>query len=218
MSLFTRRNFALALGMTVAAALTAGALIAATAKAAVGPAVGAAAPNFTGTTSLGTTLTLADYADQTVVLEWTNKGCPYVNKHYRSGNIPGLQAAAIADGVVWLQIVSSAPGKQGYVKGAEADAWNASMGAAPTAVILDPTGAIGHLYDARTTPQLFVIEEGALAYKGAIDSKATTRKADIETATPYVKDALAAVKAGEPVATPETKPYGCSVKYGSNPA
>lgn len=210
----TRRHLSLAAGMAAAVALTAGALIASTAEAA--PATGAAAPAFSGVTSKGETVSLADFAGKTVVLEWTNDGCPFVQKHYKTppSNMQTLQKSAAADDVVWLSVISSAPGKQGHVDGAGADALTASRGAAPAHVVLDADGTIGKLYGAKTTPHMFIITpDGKLAYDGAIDSKATAKVADIETATNYVSAALADLEAGKPVATPVSKPYGCSVKY-----
>ena len=178
--------------------------------------VDAPAPTFTATTADGKTVNLADYKGKTVVLEWTNHDCPYVKKHYGSGNIPTQQKAATAQGVVWLQVVSSAPGQQGFVDGATAQKLNADRGAAPTATLLDPKGELGKLYGAQTTPHLYVIKgDGTLAYKGGIDSIASPDKADIAKAEPYVTEALAAVAAGRKVEKASTRPYGCSVKYAS---
>jgi peroxiredoxin len=210
----TRRHLSLAAGMAAAVALTAGALIASTAEAA--PATGLAAPDFSGVTSAGETISLSDFAGKTVVLEWTNDGCPFVQKHYTSppSNMQTLQKSAAADDVVWISVISSAPGKQGFADGARADALTDERGAAPAHVVLDPDGTIGKLYGAKTTPHMFVISaDGALAYDGAIDSKATAKVSDIATATNYVTAALADIEAGRPVATPVSKPYGCSVKY-----
>lgn len=177
------------------------------------PTIGQPAPAFSGTDSNNKTLSLGDFADRTVVLEWTNNECPYVRKHYGSGNMQKLQTEAAAQGVVWLSIISSAPGKQGYVEGAEANALTKERGAKPTAVILDPKGTIGHLYDAKTTPHMFVIEKGTLAFMGGIDDIRSTSQEDIAKANNFVRAALADIKAGKPVATPESTPYGCSVKY-----
>jgi len=200
--------------MAAAVALTAGALIASTGTANAEAA--ANAPAFTGITSNGETVSLADFAGKTVVLEWTNDGCPFVKKHYAEPikNMQTLQADATADDVVWLSVISSAPGKQGHVDGAAANELTTSRGAAPSHVILDETGEIGKLYDAKTTPHMFVITaDGEVAYEGAIDSKKSANPADIEGATNYVTAALDSVAAGEPVETASTKPYGCSVKY-----
>jgi peroxiredoxin len=179
------------------------------------PAVDAPAPAFTATTAEGKPLALADFKGKTVVLEWTNHDCPFVKKHYDSGNMQAQQKEATAAGVVWLQVISSAPGQQGHVDGATAAKLNADRKATPSATLLDPSGALGRLYDAKTTPHLFVIRpDGALAYKGGIDSIASAKKEDIAKAEPYLKLALADVAAGRKVAQASTRPYGCSVKYG----
>ena len=178
--------------------------------------VDAPAPAFTATTADGKTVTLADFKGKTVVLEWTNHDCPYVKKHYGSGNMQAQQKAAIAQGVVWLQVISSAPGQQGHVDGATALRLNAERGAAATATLLDPAGDLGRLYGAQTTPHLFVIKpDGTVAYRGGIDSIPSADRADIPKAEPYVTEALAAVAAGRKVDKASTRPYGCSVKYAS---
>lgn len=177
--------------------------------------VDAAAPAFTATTADGKTVSLADYKGKTVVLEWTNHDCPYVKKHY-SGNMQSQQKAAAAQGVVWLQVISSAPGQQGHVDGAAAQKLNADRGAAVTATLLDPKGEIGKAYGAQTTPHMYVIKaDGTLAYKGGIDSIATSKVDDIAKAEPYLTEALAAVAAGRKVEKASTRPYGCAVKYAS---
>ena len=179
-------------------------------------AVGSAAPDFTLTDSNGKSATLAGYRGKTVVLEWSNPGCPFVQKHYRSGNIPGQQAAATKDGVVWLTINSGAAGKQGHLDGAGANAFVAQYKAAPSAYLLDGDGTVGKLYGARTTPHLYVIDaQGVLRYMGGIDSIASTDAEDLAKATQYVPQALAELKAGKPVSVPTSQPYGCGVKYGS---
>lgn len=179
------------------------------------PIIDKAAPTFSGTAADGTTISLADLKGKTVVLEWTNHDCPYVVKHYdKSSNIPNLQKAAVADDVVWLQVISSAPGKQGNVDGVTAIKLNEKRGATPSNTILDEEGSIGKLYNAKTTPHIFVINpEGVLVYKGGIDSIKTADPADISKATPYVKEALEALAAGKKIANPSTAPYGCSIKY-----
>ncbi|MEO1474854.1 MAG: redoxin domain-containing protein, partial [Pseudomonadota bacterium] len=164
----------------------------------------------------GETVSLSDFAGQTVVLEWTNHGCPFVQKHYDETykNMQGLQTAAADDGVVWLSVISSAPGKQGHVSPEEANELTTSRGAAPSAVIIDESGDIGRLYDAKTTPHMYIITgDGTLAYQGAIDSIKSARVSDIPEADNYVTAALDAVAAGEAVETAQTRPYGCSVKY-----
>ncbi|HEX3396614.1 MAG TPA: redoxin domain-containing protein [Steroidobacteraceae bacterium] len=178
------------------------------------PQIGQPAPDFTAVDSKGHTIHLSEYRGKIVVLEWTNADCPYTHKHYSSGNMQSMQALAQKNGIVWLTVVSSAPGKQGYVNGPAADALTQSRKAVPTAVLLDPLGAVGRLYAAKTTPHMFVIDkDGALKYMGGIDSMATTDEADIARAEPYLKEAMLAVAAGNPVAHPMTKPYGCSIKY-----
>ena len=214
--MFSPRNISLAAGMTAAVALTAGALIASTAQAEAETSPGEAAPAFTGIGADGETVSLADYAGKTVVLEWTNDGCPFVKKHYAMppANMQGLQASASADDIVWISVISSAPGKQGHMDGVSAKALNAERGADPAHVILDESGDIGRLYGAKTTPHMFVITQaGEIAYQGAIDSRPTTKLDDIDTATNYVTAALTSLEAGEPIEMANTKPYGCSVKY-----
>ena len=176
--------------------------------------VGDAAPQFTATASNGKTVHLADYRGKYVVLEWHNNGCPYVGKHYNSGNMQRLQKQWTSQGVVWLTILSSAPGKQGYVTANEENDYLAKMQAAPTAALLDPTGEIGHLFEAKTSPQMVVINsQGIMIYSGAIDDKPTTDLQDVPHATNYVSLALEQAMAGKPVQTAATRPYGCSVKY-----
>jgi peroxiredoxin len=176
--------------------------------------VGRPAPPFSATDSAGQVHRLADLRGKTVVLEWTNADCPYTRKHYSSGNMQNLQELARRRGVVWLSVISSAPGKQGYVSGPAADALTRSRHAAPTAVLLDPAGDLGRLYHAKTTPHLFVIDaKGELRYMGGIDSIATADVADIPKAEPYLKEALLSVVEDRPVAHPVTRPYGCSIKY-----
>jgi len=198
--------------LKLATAFLAGVLMTATAHAT--PEIGKPAPQFSAADSNGKTVTLSEYRGKIVVLEWTNDGCPYVKKHYGSGNMQSLQKDAAAKGIVWLSIVSSAPGKQGYVDGAAANELTKSRGASPAAVLLDPEGLIGHLYDARTTPHMFIVDQaGTLAYMGGIDDKPTSNPDDIASAKNFVRVALDEVMAGKPVAEAVTRPYGCSVKY-----
>jgi peroxiredoxin len=179
--------------------------------------VGQAAPDFTATASNGKTFRLGDYHGKYVVLEWHNNGCPYVGKHYKSGNMQRLQKEWTGKNVVWFTILSSAPGKQGYVTASEENAYLAKMQAAPTAALLDPNGEIGHLYDAKTSPQMVVINpEGIVIYDGAIDDKPTTDLSDIPAATNYVSLALEQAMTGKQVGMPSTRPYGCSVKYSDS--
>lgn len=178
--------------------------------------VGQAAPDFVGVDSLGNTHRLSDFRGKVVVLEWTNHQCPFVRKHYDSGNMQGLQTEAAAEGVVWLSVISSAPGAQGYVEAAQANDLTESRNASPTAILLDPAGEIGRLYDARTTPHMFVINpQGVVEYMGAIDSIPSADQADVATAENYVQAALTNVLTGQPVNPAVTQPYGCSVKYSS---
>ena len=189
-------------------------LVALAARAFAAPTVGAPAPAFTGTDTQGKKVSLADAKGKYVVLEWHNQGCPFVAKHYDSGNMQRLQKELTGKGAVWYTIISSAPGKQGHVTGAEEDAYVKEQGAAPTHVILDEDGAIGRLYGAKTTPHMFLIDDkGTLVYAGAIDDKPSTDKADVEGAKSYVRAAFDEAKAGKPVTTATTAPYGCSVKY-----
>lgn len=177
--------------------------------------VGKPAPAFTLTDLNGTSHNLSDFKGKTVVLEWVNPECPFVVKHYeKSGNMPALQKSATADGVIWLQINSAAAGKQGDYDAAAAKAWQAKTGTAATAYLRDPDGTVGKAYGAKTTPQLYVITaDGTLVYNGAIDSIRSSNADDIPKAENYLSAALAAVKAGQPVAKATTQPYGCSVKY-----
>ena len=178
--------------------------------------VGDPAPDFTGTDSNGQTHKLSDYRGKFVVLEWTNNGCPYTQKHYNSGNMQSLQKAWTGKGVVWFTVISSAPGEQGYMTAADENAYIGKVHADPTAAILDPTGTIGREYSARTTPHMFVIDpSGKLIYAGAIDDHPTPDPEDIKASKNYVSEALTEAMAGKPVATSSTRPYGCSVKYPS---
>jgi AhpC/TSA family len=215
----SRRRNRLAAAAVMAAAVTALGLMGVLDSAAAppfGPApqIGQPAPDFTATDSKGNPVHLREYYGKTVVLEWTNADCPYTRKHYTSGNMQSMQGLAQQNGVVWLTVISSAPGKQGYVNGPAADTLTQTRKALPTAVLLDPSGTVGHLYAAKTTPHMFVIDKnGTLQYMGGIDSLATSDVADIARAEPYLKEAMLAVVQGSPVAHPATKPYGCSVKY-----
>lgn len=175
---------------------------------------GEAAPDFKGVDSGGKTESLAQYRGKYVVLEWANKGCPYEQKHYNSGNMEKLQREWTAKGVVWLSVLSSAPGQQGNVSPAEENNYLRQMHAAPTAAILDPSGQIGRLYGAKTTPHMFVIDPaGKVVYEGAIDDAPSTDPSTVHAAHNYVAAALGESMAGKPVTTAVTRPYGCSVKY-----
>jgi hypothetical protein len=180
------------------------------------PVIDKPAPAFSGKTADGKTIELASLKGKTVVLEWTNHECPFVKKHYDSGNIPQLQKEATAKGIVWLQVISSAPGKEGFVDGATAINLNKQRGAAPSNTVLDPEGSIGKLYGAKTSPHLYIIDpQGVLVYKGGIDSIPSADKADIANAENYVKTALGELSAGKKISHASTQPYGCTVKYGS---
>lgn len=197
-----------------AAALLAGTAMAL--PAAASPEIGKPAPDFLAVDSNGKTVKLSDLRGKLVVLEWTNHDCPYVKKHYGASNMQATQRDAAADGAVWLSVISSAPGTQGYVQPAEANELTVKRGASPANVLLDPTGAIGKAYGAQTTPHMYMIgKDGALLYKGGIDDKPTANPADIATAKNYVRTALEAVKAGRAVDPAVTRAYGCTVKYSS---
>ena len=179
-----------------------------------GPVVGAKAPDFMLTDMNGEAYKLSDLRGKRVMLEWTNHGCPYVQKHYNTGNMQKTQRELTEDGVIWLSIISSAPGKQGHVNGEKAKELTTKRGAYPTTVLLDPEGLVGRQYNARTTPQMFLInEEGVLTYQGAIDDKPSANPKSVEGATNYALAAHVALKEGRPADPVTTTPYGCSVKY-----
>jgi thioredoxin-related protein len=176
--------------------------------------IGEAAPSFTATDTYGHQQSLAEYKGKYVVLEWHNQGCPYTKKHYDSGNMQKLQKLWTSKGVVWFTVISSAPGEQGYMTAAQENDYVKRIGAAPTAVLLDPNGNLGHLYGAKTTPHMFVINpQGQLIYDGAIDDKPTSDQSDIAGSNNYVTAALEESMSGKPVAMATSRPYGCSVKY-----
>jgi len=175
---------------------------------------GTPAPDFKGTDSNGVQHSLSEYRGKFVVLEWANKGCPYDQKHYLSGSMENLQKEWTAKDVVWLTVISSAPGEQGYVTPSEENTYLKTMHAAPTAALLDPTSAIARLYEAKTTPHIFIIDPtGKLIYQGALDDKPTTEQADLKGARNYLNETLTEAMAGKPVPVASTRPYGCSVKY-----
>ena len=180
----------------------------------VGPALGEPAPLFELNDLDGRPVSLASFKGKYVVLEWTNYDCPFVKKHYSSGNMQSLQQKNVADGVIWLVINSSAPGKQGNYAPEKWKELAAERKSAPTAILLDPDGRVGKLYMAKTTPEMFVIDpEGKVLFMGALDDRATTDVKDIEGAVNYVQLALREARAGYPVSVPISKSYGCSVKY-----
>jgi AhpC/TSA family len=178
------------------------------------PEVGAAAPTFSLPAMTGKSVSLADHKGKWVVLEWTNNGCPFVVKHYKDGHMQATQKWAKDKGVVWMSIVSSAPGKQGYVDASGAKSFYTGDNWKGSQLLLDPEGKVGRLFDAKTTPHMFVISpDQKVVYMGAIDSVKSANTADIEGATNYVRTALTEAMAGKAVTTSTTRPYGCSVKY-----
>ncbi len=178
------------------------------------PEIGKPAPAFTLKDASGNEHSLADFKGKLVVLEWVNHGCPFVKKHYEPGNMQKVQAEAVADGAVWLSICSSAPGKQGHMTAEDATAKFKEVGSKATAYLLDEEGTVGKAYDAKTTPEIFIINpDGLLVYKGAIDDKPSANSADIEGAVNHVTSALKEITDGKPVTVSSTKSYGCSVKY-----
>jgi hypothetical protein len=196
-------------------ALGAGAFLLNSGPAVASVATGAAAPAFSIQDANGQTRTLSEFAGRTVVLEWTNYACPYVRKHYQSGNMQGLQREAAAQGVVWLQVISSAPGQQGYLDGPGALTRAQTDEAAPTATLLDPNGVMGRAYGATNTPHMFILNgQGVIVYQGAIDDRPSARPDTLEGANNYVRAALADLQAGRQVQVATTTAYGCSVKYG----
>jgi len=189
-------------------------LLVAAGTAMAAPQVGQPAPAFTLKDSNGQSHSLADFKGKFVVLEWLNHGCPFVVKHYNTGNMQKLQKEYTGKDVVWLSVVSSAPGKQGHMTPGETNQAKADKGSAATAVLLDEDGTVGKLYDAKVTPELYIVDpEGTLIYMGAIDDKKSTDAADVAGAKNYVKQALDEAMTGKPVSEPTTAAYGCSVKY-----
>ena len=176
--------------------------------------IGTLAPNFTLRDSNGQFHSLSTYKDNYVVLEWTNHDCPFVVKHYKSGNMQKLQNEFTNKGVIWLTIISSAPANQGYCTPDKANKIVDREKASPSAVLLDPEGTVGRLYNAITTPHMYIVEPaGTLLYQGAIDSIRSTKIADIPKANNYVWAALNASMNGKAIKMSDTRPYGCSVKY-----
>ncbi len=172
------------------------------------------APEFSLQDNSGKSYSLSDYKGKYVILEWVNFGCPFVRKHYDSGNMQKLQETYTKKGVIWLSICSSADGKQGYYEGEELDEKIAEEGVNATAYLIDEDGAVGKMYGAKTTPHMYIISpEGKLVYVGGIDNRASTKVADIEGATNYVSTALDEAMSGKPITVQTSKPYGCSVKY-----
>ena len=205
----------LAPAIAILAALAAGTALSTDCATAIGTvAPGAPAPAFSAPDITGRTVNLADYTGKIVILEWTNDGCPFVQKHYDSGNMQTLQRKYTGEGNIWLTIASSAPGEEGYVTPPEAKADLARWRAAPTDFLLDANGVVGRLYDARATPHIVVIDRsGRIVYTGAIDDTPSTRLADVKTAKNYLVAALDEIAAGRPVTVAATRAYGCSIKY-----
>ncbi|MEY2526399.1 MAG: hypothetical protein QOE73_1170 [Verrucomicrobiota bacterium] len=189
-------------------------LLATAAFATDSPPVGSTAPDFSASDSKGKAHSLSQYKGKYVVLEWFNPECPFVKKHYGPGNMQKLQEEYTGKGVVWLSVDSSAPGKEGSLTPDQAEKKMTEWKTKSTALLLDSDGKVGQTYGAKNTPHMFVINpEGKIVYEGAIDSKATPNPSDIPSSTNYVKVALDEAMAGKPVSNPNTKPYGCSVKY-----
>lgn len=211
MSFFNRDRITLMAGGTAAAVLTAAALVVSTANAAP---PGNVAPAFKENNTAGKEVQLSDFAGKTVILEWTNDGCPFVQKHYNSKNMQETQAAATKEGAVWITVISSKPGSQGYATSAKADKLTADRGAKPAHVLLDPDGSMGRAYGAKTTPHMYIVTpDGKIAYNGAIDSIKSNKVEDIPKATNYVLAGLTNLKAGKQPDPALTVPYGCDVKY-----
>jgi len=178
--------------------------------------VGQTAPDFTLKDATGKTVRLSDFKGKHVVLEWTNPGCPFVRKHYDSGNMPATQKDAASKNVVWLAVNSTEKASSDYLEPAKLTAWLTERKAVPTAVLMDEEGTVGKSYGARTTPHLYIVNpQGQLIYAGGIDSIPSARPADIEKATNYVKVGLSEALAGKPISAATTQPYGCSIKYKS---
>ena len=211
----TRRTFLAGTGLVGLTTFARhGILVPSPALAAASAKVGSAAPTFTLPATTGKSVSLADQRGKLVILEWTNHDCPYVRKHYESGNMQSLQKEITARGVIWLTLISSSPGTQGYVTPKQADELTRTRKASPTAVLLDSTGVVGKAYGATNTPHMYIVDKsGLLVYAGAIDDRPTTRRADIQGAHNYVRAALEDMAAGRAVQTPVTRAYGCTVKY-----
>jgi len=200
--------------ITLALALTPFAFFAANTAAQAAVEIGQPAPNFTAIDIHGETFTLADKKGETIVLEWTNHDCPFVKKHYSTNNMQNTQKEATENGITWVSIVSFAPGKQGHVTAEQAKTIEETVGAQATTRILDESGDIGKLFDAKTTPHMFVIDkEGNVAYAGAIDDNPSPSPESVTGSKNLVLAALEDLSAGRSVAIPRTAPYGCSVKY-----
>jgi peroxiredoxin len=204
----TRQSFIAGLALAGLSLTCAAALAESTAK------VGQPAPAFKAVDADGKMRDLAEFKGKTVILEWTNHDCPYVRKHYNSATMQTLQKDMAKEGVVWLSVVSSPVGEQGYVQGPEAKELTAKRDAAPAAVLLDPNSKVARAYGATTTPHMYIVDpKGTLAYMGAIDDKPSSNPSSLAGAKSYVRQAFAELKAGKPVSEASTKSYGCAVKY-----
>lgn len=178
------------------------------------PEIGKPAPDFSATGSDGKTYKLSDYKGKFVVLEWYNKDCPFIQKHYEPGNMQKYQDQYVKKGVIWFEVASSAKGREGYYTAEDMQKIRAKVGSKALATLLDPEGEIGGLYKAKTTPHMFIINpEGVVIYNGAFDDHPTPYAEDIPKSKNYVAMALDEAMAGKPVSKPLTRPYGCSVKY-----
>ncbi len=178
--------------------------------------VGQSAPDFTLKDASGKTVKLSDFKGQHVVLEWTNPGCPFVQKHYNSGNMPATQKDAMGKGVVWLAINSTEKASRDYLEPARLVAWKQERKSTPSAILMDEEGTVGKAYGARTTPHMYIVNpQGQLIYAGGIDSIPSASADDIPKATNYVKVGVAEALAGKPLTASTTRPYGCSIKYKS---
>lgn len=176
--------------------------------------IGQPAPAFQAVDVDGKTRNLSEFAGKTVILEWTNHECPYVRKHYNSATMQTLQKDMAKEGIVWLSVISSPPGEQGYVEAAKAKELTVQRDAAPAGILLDPNSKVARAYGAQTTPHMYIIDpKGTLAYRGAIDDKPSSNPASLNGARSYVRQAVAELKAGKPVSESSTKSYGCAVKY-----
>ncbi len=203
--MLNRRTFSSSIALAAIAARTPQAHAAAT--------VGQAAPDFSATDALGKTHKLSDFKGKHVVLEWTNPNCPFVVKHY-SGNMQALQAEFMGKGVVWLSVNSTNKKSRDYLEPVKLTAWRAEKKASSSAMLMDDSGEIGELYNAKTTPHLYIINpQGLLIYSGAIDSIASAKVDDIKTATNYVRQGLNEALAGKAISVAASRPYGCFIKY-----
>jgi peroxiredoxin len=204
----TRQTFIAGLAMACLSLGTGVALAQGTAK------VGAPAPAFQAVDVEGKTRNLQEFAGKTVILEWTNHDCPYVRKHYNSATMQTLQKDMAKEGIVWLSVISSPEGEQGYVDAATAKELTAKRDAAPAGILLDPNSKVARAYGAQTTPHMYIVDpKGTLAYMGAIDDKPSSSASSLNGARSYVRQAVAEMKAGKPVSQAATKAYGCAVKY-----